>query len=116
MDKEQLAKILADHKAWLNGESGGFRANLSRANLRGAIIKEGLTAKRWVGSATRGLDSYVFHAIETDHGSDELFFYAGCRAFTRSEFNAHIEQEYPETDKARKTMACLDYLESLRIN
>lgn len=39
MDKEQLAKILADHKAWLNGESGGFRADLRHADLSRADLR-----------------------------------------------------------------------------
>ena len=33
MTKERLAEILAKHRAWLNDEDGGERANLSRANL-----------------------------------------------------------------------------------
>ena len=32
--KEQLKEILAKHKAWLNNEDGGERADLSYANLR----------------------------------------------------------------------------------
>ena len=37
MDKEQLAKILADHAKWLSG-NGGSRANLTRACLREACL------------------------------------------------------------------------------
>lgn len=36
MTKEELARILAAHKAWLNGEPGGSRANLREADLSGA--------------------------------------------------------------------------------
>ena len=32
--KERLAEILAKHKAWLNNEDGGERANLRSADLR----------------------------------------------------------------------------------
>ena len=38
MAKERLAKILAKHRAWLNDEDGGERADLSGANLRGANL------------------------------------------------------------------------------
>lgn len=33
MNQDQLNEILAKHKAWLNNEEGGERADLSRANL-----------------------------------------------------------------------------------
>ena len=33
MTPEKLAEILAAHKLWLNGEEGGVRANLSKADL-----------------------------------------------------------------------------------
>ena len=130
-----ITETLAQHALWLRGE-GGKRANLSwadlswadlrradlswadlrRANLSGAdlswaAIREGIKLGRNIGSATRG-DRYTFHAFETDAG--ETFFFAGCRAFLRSEFEAHIEAEYPGTAKAKATRACLDYLESLR--
>ena len=36
--KEQLKEILAKHKAWLNNEDGGERANLSSADLRYADL------------------------------------------------------------------------------
>ena len=50
MTKEELVRILAAHKAWLNNEPGGNQANLSeanlseadlsRANLRGADLRQ----------------------------------------------------------------------------
>ena len=86
-------------------------ADLSRAYLRDADLRGGLKAGRLIGQATRGIDSYVFTALETDSG--ETFIFAGCRAFLRSEFIAHIAASYPDTAKARRTMACLDYLEAL---
>jgi hypothetical protein len=39
MTKDELATILQDHKAWLNGR-GGKRADLSEANLIGADLSE----------------------------------------------------------------------------
>ena len=40
MTKEKLAEILEKHRAWLNDEDGGERADLSEANLRGADLRE----------------------------------------------------------------------------
>jgi len=38
--KEQLSEILAKHKAWLNNEEGGERANLRNANLSCADLSD----------------------------------------------------------------------------
>ncbi len=86
-------------------------ANLADANLAGATLREGLKAGRYIGGCSRG-DYYVFYAFETDAG--EPFYFAGCRAFLRSEFEAHIEAGYPGTAKAAATRACLDYLANLK--
>ena len=40
MTKEKLAEILEKHRAWLNDEDGGERADLSGANLREANLRE----------------------------------------------------------------------------
>ena len=37
--KEQLAELLAKHRAWLNNEDGGERANLSSADLSSADLR-----------------------------------------------------------------------------
>jgi len=89
-------------------------ANLSGADLSGATIREGLKSTRLIGQATRGIDQYVFFAVETDSPDGELFFFAGCRAFTRTEFEQHIFSEYPDTEKAKRTRACLDYLTGIK--
>ena len=39
MNKEKLAEILKKHKAWLNDEEGGERADLRGADLRGANLR-----------------------------------------------------------------------------
>ena len=122
-----ISAILASHALWLSSaHQEGTRADLTRAdltgadltcadltraNLTGATIRPGLTLGRNIGQATRG-DSYVFNAFETDSG--ELFFFAGCRSFLHSEFDSHIAANYPSSDKARATIACLDYLAALR--
>lgn len=89
------------------------RADLYGAVLRRADLRDGIKAKRLVGQATRGIDSYVFYCIETDSDSDRFYYIAGCRSFTRQEFESHIESEYPGTEKASRTRDCMDYLESL---
>ena len=88
-------------------------ANLRGANLRGAKIRDGMILGRNIGQATRGVDSYVFHGFEIEDSSD-IYIFAGCRSFTLTEFKAHVAAEYPDTEKASKTLACLAYLESLR--
>jgi len=40
MNKKDLQKILKLHYKWLNGETGGERANLVRANLYGANLED----------------------------------------------------------------------------
>ena len=37
---EQLKEILKKHKIWLEGGEGGSRADLSRADLRGANLSD----------------------------------------------------------------------------
>ena len=112
-----ISAILASHALWLSSahKEGTWAdltwADLTGANLTGATIRPGLTLGGNIGQATRG-DSYVFNAFET--GSGELFFFAGCRAFLCSEFDSHIAANYPNSDKARATIACLDYLAALR--
>jgi len=45
MDKDQLKQILEKHCAWLRGETGGERANLTGADLTGADLTGAKTAK-----------------------------------------------------------------------
>ena len=40
MNKDELIKVLEDHKKWLNDEDGGIRANLRVANLSGANLRD----------------------------------------------------------------------------
>ena len=140
IEQKALAQTLADHASWLRGE-GGARANLSGADLRGAdlsganlrganlsgadlrwanfswanlrwaTVRANLTLGRAIGHASRG-DDYTFYAFESSAG--EPFFFAGCHAMLRSEYEAHIQKEYPNTPKAKATLACIDYVCSLR--
>jgi len=37
---------------------------------------------------------------------------AGCRTFTTDEFRAHVAESYPDTPKARETLAIVAFLET----
>ena len=50
MNKEELAAVLADHKAWLEG-NGGNRANLTRANLADAYLADANLADAYLVGA-----------------------------------------------------------------
>lgn len=54
MTKEQLDRILATHKAWLNDEPDGIQANLSGADLSGANLS-GANLRRANLSGAEGL-------------------------------------------------------------
>ena len=55
MTKERLAEILAKHRAWLNDEDGGERADLSGADLRGASLSwDNLREANLSGADLRG--------------------------------------------------------------
>lgn len=125
-----LQKALADHALWARGE-GGTRAdlrganlseadlrgadlswaNLSEADLSGAAVREGIALGRNLGHASRG-DQYIFYAFESS--ANEPFIFAGCRAMLRSEYEAYINKEYPNTAKAKATRACLEYVCNLQ--
>jgi hypothetical protein len=106
------ANLSGANLRWANLSGANLRwANLRGANLIGATIRAGLMLGRYVGCATRG-DQYTFFAF--DSSAEEPFIFAGCRAFLRSEYEAHITVEYPDTHKAVATRACLDYLANLK--
>ena len=54
MTREELDRILAAHKAWLNNEPGGNRANLSKANLS----KANLSGADLSGAATGKISAH----------------------------------------------------------
>jgi hypothetical protein len=37
---------------------------------------------------------------------------AGCRTFTAAEFRTHVARSYPDTPKARETLAIVAFLET----
>ena len=55
--KEQLTEILAKHKAWINNEDGGEKADLSGADLSGANLScANLSCANLSGTDLRGTD------------------------------------------------------------
>ena len=81
-------------------------ADLRGANLRGAKYG-GDTLAAYVTSADRR--DYEFRLFHIADGSHKVM--AGCRWMTISDYRAHVAAEYPDTDKARQTLAILDYFE-----
>ena len=57
MNKNELIKVLKDHKKWLNDEDGGIRADLSGGNLSGAnLCGVNLSGADLSGSDLNGAD------------------------------------------------------------
>ncbi|HKT53613.1 MAG TPA: hypothetical protein VJP88_04130, partial [Caulobacteraceae bacterium] len=65
---------------------------------------------RLVARATRLIESYEFFGLELEGGVYKIM--AGCRWFTDAEFRAHVASKYPDTDKARETLAILDFIKA----
>ena len=86
-------------------------ANLRGAILSGANIKND-TVSCLLAYAGR-MDGYVFYAFELQDSPPKIM--AGCRWFTFPAFRAHIESEYPGTDKATETGQILDFLQARAI-
>ena len=93
------------------GRADLWGADLGRANLRGADLGRanlrGDTLAAYITSADRG--DYEFRLFHIADGSHKVM--AGCRWMTISDYRAHVAAEYPDTDKARDTLAILDYFE-----
>ncbi len=83
-------------------------ADLAGADLAGALIK-GEKIIRLIAIVNRLIDPYPFLAFELEAGGFKIM--AGCRWFTSAEFAAHVAKEYPDTDKARETLAILDFID-----
>ena len=83
-------------------------AYLAGAYLDGAKIRDAVVS-RLLAYAGR-MDGYVFYAFQLQEGHPKIM--AGCRWFTFPEFRAHIEAEYPDTDKATETGQILDFLQA----
>jgi len=133
MTPDKLKTILDAHAKWVFGDAGTC-ANLRGANLRGAYLEGAYLEGAYLEGAnleganlegaylgndkkitgliarvTRVIDPYEFFAWRTDEGD---FIRAGCRFMTVDEFRAHVAMSYPETPKAKETLAILDFIEA----
>ena len=84
-------------------------ANLAGANLRDAKYGADPLSAR-IAAAER-MDGYTFHLFRLTDGTHKVK--AGCRWMTVDDYRAHVAAEYPDTAKARWTLAILDYFESV---
>ena len=98
-------------------------ADLRGADLRGADLLGAYLGGAYLGGAYLGgdkiqrliaylnrLDGYSFFAFELEAGG--LKIQAGCRWFTLGEYRAHIEVDYPGTEKAQETSDILNFIEA----
>ena len=73
MTQEKLAKILRKHKAWLQDDPAGSRANLRGANLKGANLKGAdLFEANLVGANLVGADLKGANLSEASLSEDSL--------------------------------------------
>ena len=93
--------------AYLGGAYLGG-ADLRGADLGGAYLG-GDKIQRLIAYLNR-LDGYSFFAFELEAGG--LKIQAGCRWFTLGEYRAHIEVDYPGTEKAQETSDILNFIEA----
>ena len=84
-----------------------YRANLSGADLSGAKIGDYEIAS-WLAQIRRS-DSHDFLAFRLAAGG--ALIRAGCRTMTLPKYRQHVVTGYPDTDKARETLAILDFIE-----
>lgn len=81
------------------------RADLSGADLSGAYLSGDHELVRLVSCAWRIRDPYEFFCFETKTGG--LLIRAGCRTMLAGEYTKHVFKKYPDTSKARETLAIL---------
>ena len=85
-------------------------ANLSGADLSGADLSGGLA---WLDAGTRQTNPYRFTAFICVWDCVP-HIYAGCRkGFTPDEYRQHVADNYPDTTKARQTLALIERIEAM---
>jgi uncharacterized protein YjbI with pentapeptide repeats len=97
------------HGADLSGV-GLHGIDLSKTYLYGAVINAD-KLKRLLARATRIHDGFEFFLFSLCDGPPKVK--AGCRWLTIADYRAHVANEYPDTLRARETLAILDYFEAL---
>ena len=87
------------------------RANLSRADLSGANLSPIIKIVGLIARATRLVEPYEFFAYQTTDNTCVIV--AGCRGpWTVNQFRDHVASSYPDTPKAKETLAILDFIET----
>ena len=133
MTKEEIAAVLAEHKAW-HEDNGGKRANLARANLARAnlaganldgaylagayldganlagakLARAKINDKTAIGILRRAKrsDGYEFILWDCQEG---FFIAAGCRWFTMDEARRHWTSTRAGTPLGDETLDILDF-------
>ncbi|MFN8994708.1 MAG: pentapeptide repeat-containing protein [Pseudomonadota bacterium] len=136
MNKEELAAVLADHKAWLEG-NGGKRANLARANLNGAnLVGAYLADANLVGAYLDGANlagAYLARAKTNDktiigilrratrsdgcefflwHCQEGYFIKAGCRFLDMETARQHWTNTRQGTSLGDESLDILDFFDA----
>ena len=73
--KEQLAELLAKHRAWLNNEAGGERANLCSADLSSADLR--FVNLRYANLSYADLSSADLRLLQSANGKELACMNAG---------------------------------------
>jgi uncharacterized protein YjbI with pentapeptide repeats len=115
MTQDQIKEVLRLHKLWLNGESGGVRANLYDANLTGAnLYAANLYAAKL--SYAKGIirmgptsDKYEFFGVVGEGG---VWIKAGCRWFTAEDARKHWNKTRKGTPLGDERIRFVDFIEA----
>jgi hypothetical protein len=118
------ANLAGANLAWANLAGANlFGADLSGANLSGADLHgaylhgadlngatiNGDKLSRLLARTTRVSDGHEFFLFALQDGPAKIK--AGCRWMTIADYRAHVAAKYPDTSKARETLAILNYFE-----
>ena len=112
---EELKDLLAKHKAWLNNEEGGERANLSEADLSGANLRFNVFFCGSYGvpvyQACRGFGSRNATLTLLAIGEpSEWVFFTGCFRGTRTELESAVEKKHGQINERANYLRAIEYL------
>lgn len=112
---EELRAILAKHKAWLNNEEGGERANLRDADLSDADLSFNVFfGGSWglpVYQACRGFGERDATLTLLALGEPEEWrFFTGCFSGTRAELEAAVAKKHGNTKEQANYLRAIEYL------
>ena len=130
MDKTELQEILRLHRAWLNDEEGGKRANLHGADLGYANLHGADLGSADLHGARCGFDAFFggvkgapFFQAVCGFGSrnaaltllaagerKEWRWWTGCFSGTEEELRAAVAAKHGDTTAGRCYVRAIDYL------